>query len=209
MVEILKVEQKNPDMDILKKAADAIRLGKLVIYPTDTVYGLAADATSDDAAKKVFDAKSRSRDKPISIAVNSLSMAYYAGKITEDAERLVQEFLPGPLTILVGKRPSISDLLSAGTEKIGIRIPDHPTVLNLIEIVGKPITTTSANISGNKSPVEVGEAIDQIGDHVEFAIDTGKAKLGKASTVVDVTESKPVIIREGPIPASELKPVID
>jgi len=158
-----------------------IKSGDLVIYPTETVYGLAADASSDKATAKVFQAKSRPMEKPISIAVDSLSMAYRVGKLSPQEEKIIRKFLPGPLTVLVKSRPVISSLLSAGTEKIGIRIPDHPVALKLIKAVGGPITSTSANISGSQPPENVEEALDQLGESAKLALDAGISSSGNPS----------------------------
>lgn len=203
MVEVMKVNESNRS-SIIEEAVQLINNEKLIVYPTETVYGLGADATSDDASLRVFKAKERSRDKPVSIAVDSLSMAYFAGKLSRDAEGLIQEFLPGPLTVIVEKRPIISDILSAGTNKIGIRIPDHPVALEIIREFGRPITTTSANISGKPEPFEVGSAVEQLGDLVSMAIDSGKSGPAGPSTVVDLTEGYE-ILREGPISESEIR----
>ncbi len=208
MTEVVKVNINNPNREILKDIADDIREGRLVIYPTETVYGLGGNASDDEAAEKVFEVKQRSRDKPISIAVNDLSMTYYACKVTKDVERLIHEFLPGPLTIVAEKRPSISDVLSADTDKIGIRIPDHSIARDIIDLVRRPITTTSANISGGDAPVNVEEAIDQIGSDVELAVDAGTCELKESSTVVDVTGDKVELIREGPISESDILAVL-
>ncbi len=204
MVEILSVDKKNPNPDTLRKAVEAIRSKKLVIYPTETVYGLAADATSNEAVSKVFEAKSRPSDNPISAAVNSLSMSSKIGKLSQKEEKIIKKLLPGPLTLIVESRPMVSDLLTAGTGKIGIRIPDHPVVLKFIELLNGPITSTSANITGNPDPLTVDEAVEQVGDFVEFAIDVGESKVGKASTVIEVTDSNVKIIREGPISESKI-----
>ncbi len=209
MAEVLKVDGDNPDSDELKRVCEAIYASELVIYPTETVYGLGADAASDEAVVKVFKAKSRPLEEPISVAVDSLSMSYQVGKIYREGEDLIQEFLPGPLTIIVEARPLVSNLLLAGTEKVGIRIPDQPVTLKLIEMLRGPITSTSANITGNQAPRSVDEALDQLGEFVEFAIDTGPPTVGKSSTVVDTTGDDLSIIRKGPISESEIRSVIE
>ncbi len=188
----------------LEKAVDAIREGELVIYPTETVYGLAADATSDEAVRQVFEAKQRPEDRPISMAVDSLSMAYQVGKISEREADVIQAFLPGPVTLLVDSRPLISDVLIPESGKVGIRIPDHPAALELVRSLGFPITSTSANLSGNPPPRRPGEAVNQLGDDVESVMDAGEAPGGRPSTVVDVSEGVEVI-REGPVTRSEIE----
>lgn len=208
MVEIISVDKENPDSETLEKIIDALKSEKLVIYPTETVYGLAADATSEAAVSKIFEAKSRALDNPVSITVNSLSMSYRIGKLTKNEEKIIKELLPGPLTVLVEPRPFLSDLLFAGTGKVGVRIPDHPVVLELVRLFGGPITSTSANISGEPAPLNVEEAVGQLGDFVEFAIDVGEVEVGVASTVVEVHDFGVEVIREGPVSESEILSVL-
>ncbi|KXA97327.1 hypothetical protein AKJ40_03605 [candidate division MSBL1 archaeon SCGC-AAA259M10] len=191
-------------MNELQEAIKAIRSGKMVVYPTETVYGLGADATSDEAVSRVFEAKSRSFDRPVSIAVDSLSMCYRVGKLYREEETLIREFLPGPLTVLVEPRPVLSDVLSADTGKVGIRIPDLSVTRKLIESVGGPITSTSANVSGRPSPTTVADALNQLGGSVAVAIDIGESTLGTSSTVVEVLEGDVEIIREGPVSRSQI-----
>lgn len=204
MTEIIKVDPENPDPGKLSRAADEIKAGGLVIYPTETVYGLAADATSDEAVRRVFEAKARSFESPISVAVDSPSMASEVGELTRRERVLIREFMPGPLTVVVKSRPDISTLLSADTGGVGIRIPDHPVALDLIGLVGGPITSTSANVSGGSAPVEVGDAIGQLGGSVDLAIDSGGSPFKRPSSVVEVLDEGIRVIREGPISKSDL-----
>lgn len=204
MSEIVSVDKGDPQTSALRKATEAIERGELVIYPTETVYGLAADASSDEAVAKVFKAKSRPLKNPIPVAVDSLSMAFHVGKITRREEDLIREFLPGPLTLVVESRPSVSDMLSAGTGNIGVRIPDNSVALGLIKFFGGPVTSTSANISGAPAPTDVDEALNQLGEKVELALDAGRSPGGKPSTVVKVSDDDVQIIREGPIPKSDI-----
>lgn len=209
MVKILEVSPGAPEMSTLMEAAGALRGGKLVVYPTETVYGLGADALFDEAVAKVFEAKARSRENPISIAVSSLEMAQTVGVVTPTAEPLFGKFLPGPLTVIVKVKPAVSKLVSAGTEKVGIRIPDHRVALKLIELVGGPITSTSANLSGNPTPPTARAALVQLGDKVDVAIDSGRCRLGTPSTVVDATAASPRVIREGPVSAEEIAAALE
>ena len=200
--------KKTQDAIAIAEAAAAIRAGGLVIYPTETVYGLGADACSDGAVAKVFSAKHRPPKNPIPIAVGSFEMARMIAESTPAAERLFAEFLPGPLMVVLPAKPKISKLVTAGTGKVGIRVPDHPVALRLIDFVGGPITATSANLSGKPAPRVVEEALEQIGLSVAFTLDAGKCKLGVPSTVVDLTSGRPRILREGPISAEKIKKVL-
>ena len=207
MSKLIKIDPKNPEEKKLKIGAEAIEKDKLVIYPTETVYGIGANACSNEAVGKIFKAKSRPLENPISIAIDSMSMAYRVGKLTAREETLIQEFLPGPLTILVKKRPILSNLLTGGTDKVGIRIPDHPVALGLIRKVGRPITSTSANITGKETPEKARGCLDQLGESIDLAFESGKIKSGTPSTVLDVTEGVE-IIRPGPITESQIRSVI-
>ena len=199
-----KDEPKKTDR-VVARAAEVIRAGGLVIYPTDTVYGIGADATSDTAIAKVFQAKARPIENPIPIAVSSIEMAKKFVKFNPLAEKVFRKMMPGPLTIVLKtKRGMVPELLTGGTGKIGLRIPDHPIAIKLIELVGGPITSTSANLSGKPASLTVREALEQLGKNVDLVIDAGKCKLGKPSTVIDISSGTPKTIREGPTTAFEL-----
>jgi L-threonylcarbamoyladenylate synthase len=207
MVKILEVKP-NANVGAITEAASAIRTGGLVVYPTETVYGLGADASSDKAVDKIFKLKGRKAGKPIPIAVNSIDMARQIAEITPAAEVLFKKLLPGPLTIVARAKPNVSKLITAGTEKVGIRVPNHPVALKLIDFVGGPITSTSANISGKPAPRTVREALEQLGGKVDVALDAGKSKLGVPSTVVDATTQKLKILRKGPISEEKIKKLL-
>ncbi len=196
---ILKVSEKAPSPKAISEAAATIKAGGLVVYPTETVYGLGADACSDEAVAKVFKAKVRPLESPISIAVNSLEMARQFTELTQKAEAIFKKLMPGPVTVILRAKPTISKLLTAGTGKIGVRVPDHPVALRLINSVGGPITSTSANLSGKPAPSTVREAMKQIGKSVDLVLDAGECKLGVPSTVVDLTEKPFKVLREGPV----------
>ena len=205
MVKILKIDPKMPKLETIAEAAAAIKAGGLVIYPTETVYGLGADARSDEAVSRVFAAKNRPPDSPIPIAVSSIEMAREAAELTPPAEALLEKFTPGPLTVVIKAKPTISKLLTAGTGKIGVRIPNHPVTLKLVELAGGPITTTSANVSGSLPPTTARDALEQLGDKVDLALDAGKCKFGVPSTVVDASSKQIRVLREGPIPEEEIR----
>ncbi len=204
-VKILKVSKMAPDPKAIAKAAAAIRGGGLVVYPTETVYGLGADARSDEAVAKVFAAKVRPLESPISIAVGSAKMARKVAELTPAAEALLKKFTPGPLTIVLKAKPTVSRLLTSSTGKVGIRVPNHPAALRLIESVGGPITTTSANVSGSPPPATVKEALGQLGERVDLALDAGRCELRTPSTVVDLSTKHLKILREGPITGEDIR----
>lgn len=208
MTEIIKIDPDSPEKETLEIAAETIRAGKLVVYPTETVYGLGADATSDGAVSQVFNAKLRPLDNPISVAVNSLEMARRVGEIPSRVEGLFAGILPGPLSFIVRARSGLSESVSAGTGKIAIRVPSHKVALKLIGKVGGPITSTSANVSGEPAPKTAEEALGQLRNRVDLILDADPASIGKPSTVIDVSGERLKVIREGPIPAAEVRKVL-
>ena len=170
--------------DAIERAAAAIADGDLVVYPTETVYGLAADATDPEAIERVFEAKGRSRDEPVSMAVPDVGTALAYTCPTEREEQFMREFLPGPVTVVVDRWEMLPDVLTGGQSKVGIRIPDHPVALALLEEAGA-VTATSANISGNPSATTVDE-LDEIVRRAAVVLDAGETDGGTGSTVVDV-----------------------
>jgi L-threonylcarbamoyladenylate synthase len=207
MVKIFEVRQNAPMVDAIAEAASAIRAGGLVVYPTETVYGLGADIRSSKAINKIFTLKGRKTEKPIPIAVNSIDMARQIAELTPAAEALFK-LLPGPLMIVALAKPNVSKLITAGTGSVGIRVPNHLVALKLIDFVGGPITSTSANLSSKPAPLTVREALEQLGGKVDIALDAGKCKLGVPSTVVDATTRKLKILRKGPIPEEKIKKLL-
>jgi L-threonylcarbamoyladenylate synthase len=168
-------------------AADAIRAGELVVYPTETVYGLGADALDPDAVERVFEAKGRSRDKPISLAVPDVEAALEYTDTSDLEREFMHEFLPGPVTVLVQRRAMVPDVLTAGREQVGVRVPDHELALELLAEVA-PITATSANVSGQPSARRVRD-LDSITDFVDVVLDGGETG-GTGSTVIDVASGE-------------------
>ncbi|GAB3678021.1 L-threonylcarbamoyladenylate synthase [Halopiger thermotolerans] len=179
----------DPDVDAetLERAAEAIRGGGLVVYPTETVYGLAADALDPDAVERVFEVKGRDRSKPVSLAVPTFETAIEAGYIeaTERERAFAAEFLPGPVTVLCERREVVPDVLTAGGEQVGIRVPDCEPAMALLAAAERPITSTSANVSGDPSARTVEEIGRQVRDEA-VVLDGGETQ-GTESTVVDLS----------------------
>ncbi|MBO5432047.1 threonylcarbamoyl-AMP synthase [Methanocorpusculum sp.] len=165
----------------IEKAVSVLSRDGLVVYPTETVYGLGADALSEPAVLKVFEAKQRLLGKPISVAVSDLEMIYGIAYVDEFAEEFISRFLPGPVTVVLPVKSSLPGDLSGGTGTIGIRFPDHPLALALIAALDAPITSTSANISGEISPVNPG----QVNVPHDYFLEDG-ALPGMPSTVVNL-----------------------
>jgi L-threonylcarbamoyladenylate synthase len=193
----------------IKEAAAIIRAGGLVVYPTETVYGLGASAFSRIAVLKVFAAKKRPLDNPLSVAVRDIKQADEVAYVNTAARKLAKAFLPGPLTIVLKKKANFPKELTSGSDKVGIRVPKNDIALKLIELAG-PITATSANISGQMPITTADEARRQLAGRVDFVLDGGPSRIGVESTVVDVSEDgKCEIVRDGAIARSEIKKVLE
>jgi L-threonylcarbamoyladenylate synthase len=173
-------------MSELERAAAAIQNGELVVYPTETVYGLGADALEPAAVERVFEAKGRDRSKPVSMAVPSVPAALEYVQASTREREFMATFLPGPVTVLCQRRESVPDELVAGRDRVGVRIPAHPLALRLCERAGTPITATSANVSGRGSVRRINELKPAIRETVAVTIDDGETP-GTESTVVDVS----------------------
>jgi L-threonylcarbamoyladenylate synthase len=168
-------------MDIIEKAVTILMRDGIVVYPTETVYGLGADAFSDEAIFRVYEAKHRPLGMPVSIAVADFDMLAAVAHVEPWMERFIQSFLPGPVTVVLSSRNCVPDVLTGGTGMIGIRIPAHPLAQQLIERFDSPITATSANLHGAKDP----QTPDECTVHHDLLLDGGRLP-GIPSTVVDL-----------------------
>jgi L-threonylcarbamoyladenylate synthase len=175
---------------IINQATKILANGGIIAYPTDTLFGIGCDALNEKAIKRVFEIKSRSFSKPMSIAVSNIKMLEQYVTITEETKSLLQKILPGPYTMLLPKKDLISNLVTAGSDLIGVRIPDYDLILEIIEKFGKPIITTSANLSGEKDITKY----EDITLPVDYIIQ-GKCKYDEPSTVFDPINKK--ILRRG------------
>ncbi|QLG49800.1 L-threonylcarbamoyladenylate synthase [Natrinema halophilum] len=173
-------------MSELDRAADAIDTGSLVVYPTETVYGLGAAALDSDAVGRVYEVKERDRSKPISFAVPSVPSALQYVRATDRERRFMASFLPGPVTVLCRRREAVPDELTAGRGRVGVRVPDHDLALALCERAGTPVTATSANVSGRESARTLAAVDPEIREATEVVLDGGETP-GSESTVVDVS----------------------
>ncbi len=201
---ILKINPNEPEKELIDIAVDVLRKDGLIVYPTDTLYGIAANALSNEAVLNVYRVKGRIFKKPLSIAFHSLSQSKKYVKFDSISLKLAKRFLPGPLTIILPMKHGFPKELTS-SKNVGIRIPNNKIALKLIKDFGYPITATSANISGNVDPVTAEDAIGQIGDKVDLILDGGKCKLKKPSTVVEVRNKEIITLREGAISKKQLK----
>lgn len=197
-----------PTEENLLRAAEFIRRGELVAFPTETVYGLGADGLNVEACKKIFSAKGRPSDKPLSLHVASLEMVARVAKISSAAEKLFAAFCPGALTIILPKNKIVPDFVTCGRPSVGIRFPVNDVALSLIKFSGRPIAAPSANLSGKNPPTNAQEVFDNLSGRVEIILDGGQCRFGVSSTIIDLTCDAPKILRHGAIPAEKILEVL-
>lgn len=197
---IIKIDDPDFDPDMLVPAARALAGGRLVAFPTETVYGLGAKATDPDAVGKIFDAKGRPSDNPLIVHISRIEQIIPLVKtIPVKARELMDAFWPGPLTLILEKSDLIPLITTAGLPTVAIRMPDNKIALSLIEMTGYPVAAPSANLSGRPSPTDAGHVVQDLSGRVDFIIDGGSSTIGLESTVVDMTSDPPVILRPGGI----------
>ncbi len=197
------------DPTLIARAVALLRAGELVAIPTETVYGLAADATNEKAVAKIFRAKGRPSTNPLIVHVADASVAKrYCTVWTDHAERLANAFWPGPLTIVLPKAPSIPDLVTAGKNTVGLRAPDHPLTLGLLRAFDGPLAAPSANRSNRVSPTTASHVREELGDAVSLILDGGACRVGIESTVIDLCTDTPTILRPGAITRDMIQSVL-
>ena len=193
----------------LNIVVDMLKKDELVILPTETVYGLGANACSNIACKKIFEAKGRAQDNPLIVHVSDMNMI---GRVVQDLseieEKLVKAFMPGPFTLILKKSKVISDVASCNMDTIGVRMPSNKIINEVISKCGFPIAAPSANISGRPSGTNVDDIIDEFDDRVSIIVDGGDSDIGIESTVVKVIDNIPVILRPGFITEDDIKKVV-
>ena len=193
------------DENEIKKIAQSIKNGKIVVFPTETVYGIGTNGLDENAIEKLYKIKQRPKEKPITLLVSDIEMIdKVAREINEIEYKLIKKFMPGPLTIKKKKKEFVSDILTAGSKFVGIRIPDNEIARKLIEYSGVPIATTSANLSVKMAKIDLEDIRIEFKDKIDYYIDGGTSKIGKGSTVVKVVENNIKILREGSITREEL-----
>ncbi|MCL6499494.1 MAG: threonylcarbamoyl-AMP synthase [Firmicutes bacterium] len=204
-VVVLRVDAAAPAP---RRAVEALRAGDVVVYPTDTVYGLGCDATNPSAVRRVFEIKGRPPDQPVPVLLADVRQADELAEIPEGARRLMKRFWPGPLTLVLPSRGVVAELVTAGTGTVGLRVPDHPVPRALVRACGFPLVGTSANSTGRPAPVTVAQVLSDLDGRVGLVLDGGRLA-GRPSTVVDCTGDRPRVLRPGPIPAEVVERVWD
>ena len=199
---------KNLKKNIIKKAAEIIRQGGIVAFPTETVYGLGANALNKKAVRRIFKVKERPLDNPLIVHIADVKdLAKLAKNIPKNTNILAKKFWPGPLTLILFKK-LVSKEVTAGGNTVAIRMPQNKIALELIRSSGVPIAAPSANLAGRPSPTEACHVFEDLGDKVDLILDGGRTEIGVESTVVDLTVKPPQILRPGGISFEELKKVI-
>ncbi|CCC58008.1 L-threonylcarbamoyladenylate synthase [Caloramator australicus] len=196
------------DEEKIKEAAEVIKQGGLVVFPTETVYGLGANALDEVACKKIFQAKGRPQDNPLIVHVASFDISKYVKYIPDKAKILMENFWPGPLTIIMPKSSLIPDVVTAGLDSVAIRMPENKLARKLIEFSGVPIAAPSANISGRPSPTSIEHCIEDLYGRVDMIIGGERCRVGLESTVVDATDEDIIILRPGFITKEDLEEVV-
>lgn len=204
-----KVDVDNIDMEVIKEASDILHAGDMVAFPTETVYGLGADALDEMASKKIYAAKGRPSDNPLIVHVaNEQQILPLVKEIPESARKLMKAFWPGPLTIIFNKSDVVPYGTTGGLDTVAIRMPNHKVALTLIEESNIPIAAPSANTSGRPSPTTAMHVMDDLNGKISMVIDGGAVGIGIESTIVDVTGDIPMILRPGYINKKMLEEVV-
>ena len=207
---IRRIHPENPQPEFILQAAEIVKSGGVVVFPTRCLYGLGADAINQKAVERVFAIKRRSEQNPILVLIDHPGqLAKLVKRIPEAATRLMERFWPGRITLVLEARDRLPANLTARTGKIGVRMPGHAVVLALVRAVPGPITGTSANISGRPGCHRIDDLDAQIAGQSDLILDAGILKGGIGSTVVDVTDERLKIIREGEISAEEIKSALE
>lgn len=206
---ILKVDPQHPAPDVIEEAARLIRQGRLVAFPTETVYGLGADALNPEAVLALFEAKGRPPNDPVIVHIAELTwLARVAAQIPRIAEELAERFWPGPLTLILPKAATVPDLVTAGLPTVAVRVPAHPVALALIRAADTPVAAPSANLFGHTSPTTAEHVRADLDGKIDLILDGGPSWIGVESTVLDLSAPQPVILRPGGVPREALEEVL-
>lgn len=204
----MKTELLKPTAENIEKCAKLIRAGEVVAFPTETVYGLGANALDGNAAKKVFLAKGRPADNPLIVHVSDAAQIDLVAYITDAARKLIDALMPGPLTLVLKKKDNVPSEVTAGGDTVGVRMPDHPVAIALINASGVPLCAPSANTSSRPSPTQASHVLDDLGGKIPAIIDGGKCPLGVESTIIDISGSQPMVLRAGAIEIGDIEKII-
>ena len=209
MSKIIRLDPINPRRDLIIQAARLIKAGGVVAFPTKYLYGLGADAFNSKAVDKIFEIKQRPYDKPVLVLIDKQDdLKELVSNVPLAAERIMKHFWPGEVTVVLEAKDMLPVNLTAGTRKIGIRMPEHPVALFLTNAVQGPITATSANITGAKGCSRILDMDPLVLEKLDLILDVGSLKGGIGSTIIDVTVDPPKILREGAVPEKDIFAVL-
>lgn len=204
---IYKLDEQNPDMSIIKLCAKKIKNGGVVCFPTETVYGVGANALDEKAVADIYYAKERPSQKPLLCHIYSLEQAEKISLLTKEAKLLIKNFTPGPLTVIVKKKECVPYIVTAGSDTVGLRFPSNNIFGLLAREAGCPIAATSANMSGNISAKDGEEVIKELFGRVDIIIDAGRTEYGLESTIISLVD-EPKILRQGAVDRCDIEKVI-
>lgn len=206
---IIKIENELYDKEVLRLPSEALAQGRTVAFPTETVYGIGANALDESAIKKIFKAKGRPSDNPLIVHVTTMdAVETLVDEVTPVAQKLMDAFWPGPLTIIFKKSVAVPESVTAGLSTVAIRMPSHPIARDLIELSGVPIAAPSANLSGKPSPTTGDHVIEDLSGRVDYIIVGEQTNVGLESTVVDATGEIVIILRPGGVTKEALEAVV-
>ena len=206
---VFKVNPKNPSHSQIRKASQVIKAGRLVAFPTETVYGLGANALDTHAVKKIFEAKGRPSDNPLIVHISDVAeLGILADHIPESAFKLIEKFWPGPLTLVLKKSKIVPKIVTGGLNTVAVRMPKNNIAQKLIAEAGFPVAAPSANIAGSPSPTTAKHVIDDLVGRISVVLDGGSTKIGIESTVVDLSRKTPMLLRPGGITVEQLQKIL-
>ena len=206
---VIQVEEQHIQTGLLRQAGEIIKAGGLVAFPTETVYGLGGDALNPDSSRKIYEAKGRPSDNPLIVHICRMEdLAYIVEEIPEAALKLADAFWPGPLTMIFHKSAVVPHETTGGLDTVAVRMPSHKTALSFIREAGGYVAAPSANRSGRPSPTCAKYVTEDLAGRIEMVIDGGGVEIGLESTIVDMTEEDPVILRPGYITKEMLESVL-
>ena len=206
---ILKVSSKNPSLSQIRKAARIIKSGGLVAFPTETVYGLGANALDSKSVRKIFEAKGRPSDNPLIIHISDIAeLGILAENIPSTAFDLIEKFWPGPLTLVLKKSKIVPKIVTGGLDSVAVRMPKNKVALELIRLCGTPIAAPSANIAGSPSPTRAEHVSEDLKGKISMILDGGPTKIGIESTVIDLSSKTPMLLRPGGITLEQLQKIL-
>ncbi len=204
---IFHTNEISPDLSAINACAESLKSGGLAVFPTETVYGIGVDAFNMQALKALYEKKQRPLDKPLLMHISGIEMAEKIAILNDNARELIKRFTPGPLTLVVKKKPCVPSVAVSGGETVGLRFPSNKIFLELSKAFGNPIAATSANISGLKSAVDANE-LSPVLDIADIVIDGGACELGLESTIISLVGETPKILRLGSFPKEKIEEVL-